>query len=134
MQDVRPFIQLFRYDLSSPDHDHFEKVIINTKNIVLVEWHEDWKFVAIVCETDHPEGRETFIEDYNNEKVARNRYQHILTLLGANDGSACEREGIMKKAAKENYETDEWIRQMFIKAAGQKKPDDEEEQEEDEDE
>ena len=46
MQKVAPFIQLFRYDLDGKDHDSFERVTVNTKCIHLVEWHEDWDFVA----------------------------------------------------------------------------------------
>ena len=132
MQDVRPFMQLFRYDPSSKDHDRFQKTIINTKCIMLVEWQEDWDFVAIVCKTDHPEGQETFIEDYGCPAEARKRYQSILTMLGANDGTAYDRERIMKKSVREKAKLDKWIHGLFqkAKAAGYKPFEDEDGDEE----
>ena len=116
MQERAKFIQLFRYELSEPDHDSFERIIINAKYIHMVEWHENWDFVAIVCHTDHPEGIETCIEDYGNPIAARNRYMHLLTLLGANDGTAFEREKLMKKTMKEHAKTDKWFHDLFQKA------------------
>ena len=133
MQDVRPFIQLFRYDLSDHDHDHFQKMIINTNNIQLVEWQEDWDFVAFVVTTDHPEQVESFIEDYGSPAEARKRYQSVLTMLGANDATAMDREKRMKEAVRQNAKTDEWIRSLIrnAKAAGYKPFEDDNEDEED---
>lgn len=132
MQDVRPFIQLFRYDLSDHDHDHFQKMIINTNNIQLVEWQEDWDFVAFVVTTDHPEQVESFIEDYGSPAEARKRYQSVLTMLGANDATAMDREKRMKEAVRQNAKTDEWILSLIrnAKAAGYKPFEDEDGEEE----
>ena len=116
MQERAKFIQLFRYEPTDPEHDSFERVIINTKHINLVEWHEDWDFVAIVCKTDHPEGTESFIEDYGDSIEARKRYMNLLTLLGANDGTAIDREKRMKKTMKEHAKTDAWFRGLIQKA------------------
>lgn len=116
MQDVRPFIQIYRFDLSDPDYCHFEKIIMNTKNIQMVEWMDGSDFVAFVCNTDHPEGVETIIEDYGSPKIAERRYHSILTVLGANDGTSMDREKAMRKAAKEKEEIDEFLRNAFRKA------------------
>lgn len=116
MQKVAPFIQLFRYELDGKDHDSFERVVVNTKCIHLVEWHEDWDFVAIVCYTDHPEGEETYVEDYGDPMEARKRYMHLLTLLGGNDGTAMDREKLIRKTAKEKARTDRWLRGLIQKA------------------
>ena len=116
MQKVAPFIQLFRYEPGSKDHDSFERVAVNTRCIHLVEWHEDWDFVAIVVHTDHPEGEETYIEDYGSPEVARKRYMSLLTLLGANDGTAMDREKLMRKTMKEHAKTDAWFKGLIEKA------------------
>lgn len=116
MQEVRPFIQLFRYDLSSKDYDHFQKIITNTRFIQLVEWQENWDFVAIVCKTDHPDGTECIIEDYGDLAIARKRYHDILTALGANDGTAYDREKIMKKAVRKKAKDDKWLHDLIQKA------------------
>lgn len=116
MQKVAPFIQLFRCELDGKDHDAFERVIVNVKCIHMVEWHENWDFVAIVCATDHPEGEETYVEDYGDPAEARKRYMHLLTLLGANDGTGMDRERLIKKTAKEHAKTDKFFRDLFQKA------------------
>ena len=116
MQKVAPFIQLFRFDPSDKDHNQFEYIIINTKCIHMVEWHKDWDFVAIVCHTDHPEGEECYIEDYGNPKEARKRYGSLQTMLGANDGTAFDREKLMRKTMKEKAETDAWFKNLIQKA------------------
>lgn len=116
MQEVRPFIQLFRYDLDSRDFDKFEKIIMNTQNIQMVDWIEDSAIVAFICKTDHPEGIETIIEDCGTPKLAERRYQSVLTILGANDGTSSDREKAMRKAVEEDHEMTEWIREMYKKA------------------
>ena len=116
MQEVRPFIQIFRYDLADKNHDKFERIIINTNDIHQVEWHEDWDFVAFVCDTDHPEGQECMIEDYGDPMEARKRYMNVLTLLGANDGTAMDRVRLMRKAVKKKAKTDAWFRGLIEKA------------------
>lgn len=134
MQQVQRFIQIFRYDLTEPDHDSFERVLINTNRIQMVEWHENWNFVTIVCETDHPDGIETYMEDYGDPLQARKRYGDIQTMLGANDGTAFDREKLMKKAAKENKKLDDWFHGLVqkAKAAGYDPFNDDEDEDEDE--
>ena len=116
MQEVHPFIQLFQYELGGNDCDAFQNIIMNVKNIQLVSWYDGTGFVAFVCKTDHPEGIETIIEDYGDPVMARNRYHSVLTLLGANDGTAIDREKAMRKTVEKNHETDEWLRGVIKKA------------------
>lgn len=116
MHKVEKFIQLFRFDPLDKDHDKFEYVTINTKKIHLVEWHEDWDMVAIVCKTDNPNEEECFIEDYGDPKEARKRYHDLMHRLGASDGTAYQREELMRKAMKENAKTHKWFQSLIAKA------------------